>query len=293
MIKSMTGYGRRDGAWSSGSVTVEVRSVNHRFCEVVTRLPRALSSLEDQLKRDVLQRTLRGRIELTVSLQGERNGLRTLSLDRSLAKQYHRALRALQKEAGVPGAVDLSLLAGFRDIIAVTEQPASEDRQLKQLIRRLLRGALSDLDGMRCREGRALYKDIKKRIQAVSQAKTLIERRAPLVSQAYFSRMKARVEKLLGHETPDSGRLKQELAVYADRCDVTEEVTRLGSHLSQFDRTLNRQGSVGKTLDFLLQEMGREINTIGSKANDVDISMYVVKIKADLEKIREQVQNIE
>ncbi len=121
----------------------------------------------------------------------------------------------------------------------------------------------------------------------------MIERRAPLVSQAYFSRMKARVEKLLGHETSDSGRLRQELAVYADRCDVTEEVTRLDSHLSQFDRTLNRQGSVGKTLDFLLQEMGREINTIGSKANDADISMHVVKIKAELEKIREQVQNVE
>lgn len=293
MIKSMTGYGRRDGTWTSGTVTVEVRAVNHRFCEVVVRVPRSLASLEDQLKKAVLQRTHRGRIEVTVSFQSERTGIKTLSLDRALAKQYHRALRSLQKEEGVSGAIDLALLAGFRDIISVTEQPAGEDRRLTRLIRRLLGGALSDLDEMRCREGRVLYRDMKTRLRGISQAKMSIKRRAPLVSQAHYSRMKARIETLLGHATPDSGRLQQELAVYADRCDVTEEVTRLESHLAQFERTLNRRTSVGKTLDFLLQEMGREINTIGSKANDADISGDVVKIKAELEKIREQVQNIE
>ncbi len=289
----MTGYGRREGAWRAGSLAVELRAVNHRFCEVVVRLPKSLSSMEDALKRTVLRRVLRGRVEASVSFQGQREGAKTLSLDRSLAKQYHRALRDLQRHLGVKGTIDLAMLAGARDLISVTEQPLVEDRDIQRTLLRLTGGALSDLDAMRRKEGGVLSQDIKQRLQVIGRNRTLIQRRVPVVVQAYFSRMKSRIEQLLGENKADLSRLNQELAQYAERCDVTEEVVRLGSHLAQFDEALKGRDTVGRTLDFLLQEMGREVNTIGSKANDAQITGLVVKIKGELEKIREQVQNVE
>ncbi len=289
----MTGYGRREGAWRAGSLAVELRAGNHRFCEVVVRLPKSLSSMEDALKRTVLRRVLRGRVEASVSFQGQREGAKTLSLDRSLAKQYHRALRDLQRHLGVKGTIDLAMLAGARDLISVTEQPLVEDRDIQRTLLRLTGGALSDLDAMRRKEGGVLSRDIKQRLQVIGRNRTLIQRRVPVVVQAYFSRMKSRIEQLLGENKADLSRLNQELAQYAERCDVTEEVVRLGSHLAQFDEALKGHDTVGRTLDFLLQEMGREVNTIGSKANDAQITGLVVKIKGELEKIREQVQNVE
>ncbi|TAJ26099.1 MAG: YicC family protein [Nitrospirae bacterium] len=292
MIRSMTGYGRTESAWAGGAVAVELRAVNHRFCEVVTRLPRTLSGLEDDLKRTVQGRCQRGRIELSVSLTGVAEGEKALSLDRSLAKQYYHLLRDLQRELRLGGTVDVALLAGFRDIVTVSEQLAITPR-LKQLVKRLAAGALDDLDAMRRREGQALARDTKARLRLVRKEAQAIGIRAPLVVRGYFDRMKERVEKLAGTAPIDQGRLSQELAQYADRCDLTEELTRLNSHLSQFDAALKSRESVGRTMDFLLQEMGREVNTIGSKGNDAEIASHVVRIKSELEKIREQVQNIE
>ncbi len=292
MIRSMTGYGRRESAWAGGSVTVEVRSVNHRFCEVVARLPRCLSELEEDLKKTVQSRCQRGRIELTVALSGGKEGEKRLSLDRSLARQYQRLLRDLQRELHLGGTVDLALLAGFRDILFVSEQPLDSPR-LKQTVKRLLTGALADLDAMRRREGQALARDAKERLRAIRDEAEAVSARAPLVAQEAFGRMKERVQKLIGSSPIDQGRLSQELAQYADRCDVSEELTRLGSHLTQFEEALKSREPVGRTLDFLLQEMGREVNTTGSKANDAEIAARVVRIKGELEKIREQVQNIE
>ena len=292
MITSMTGYGRREAVWRGGSVVAELRSVNHRFCEVVIRLPKALSSLEDDFKRRIQRRCTRGRVELAVSLHGGKDSGRTISLDRSLAKQYHRLLGHLKQDLRLGGTIDVALLAGFRDIVSVSDQPVV-DRRMTGIVRRLMTGALADLDAMRRREGTALARDAKSRVQVIRQAAASIATRTPLVVQEYFERMKTRVEKLVGSGQAESGRLHQEIALYADRCDVTEELTRLESHLAQFTAALNSRGPVGKTLDFLLQEMGREVNTIGSKANDAEISTHVVQIKAELEKVREQVQNIE
>lgn len=292
MIRSMTGYGRREAGWASGSVAVELKSVNHRFCEVVMRLPKGLSSLEDELKRLIQHRCARGRIDLVVSVLGGKEGEKTLSLDRLLARRYYQLFRDLQRELKLAGSVDVALLAGCRDVVSVSEQPL-EDGRLKRLVPRLVRGALSDLDAMRRREGGALARDLRHRLRVVRDEVARIEARAPLVVREYFERMKVRVEKLLGGAAPDSGRLAQELAQYADRCDVSEELTRLGSHLTQFELAVSSREAVGRTLDFLLQELGREVNTIGSKANDAEISRHVVTIKGELEKLREQVQNIE
>lgn len=274
-------------------MAVELRSVNHRFCEIVVRLPRNLSPMEEHVKRTIQQRCQRGRIEAVITVQGVREAARVLSVDRSLARQYYRTLHDLKKELGIPGTIDLAMLANNKDIIFMTDQPFVEDVRLKKTVHRLLGGALSDLDAMRRREGQTLSGDMQKRIQVIEDTRSLIEQRTHAAVQAYFHRLKMRVNKLLADNQMDLSRLDQELAVYAERCDVTEEITRLGSHLLQFKRALKNRGSVGKTLDFLLQEMGREVNTIGSKANDAEISMHIVKIKGELEKIREQVQNIE
>jgi uncharacterized protein (TIGR00255 family) len=292
MIRSMTGYGRREAAWAGGSVTVEARAVNHRFCEIVIRLPRTLSTLEEELKPAIQQRCARGRIEVTVSLTGGREAEKALSLDRPLVRRYHRLLRDLQQEFKLGGTIDLALLAGFRDILVVSEQPVA-DKQLTRIVKRLAAGAVSDLDAMRRREGAVLTDDMKSRLRIIRWAVDHIGTRAPLSVQAHLERMKARVEKLLGGIETDVTRLHQELAIYADRCDISEELTRLSSHLAQFEDGLKGLEPVGRTLDFLLQEMGREVNTIGSKANDAEVAAQVVRIKGELEKIREQVQNIE
>ena len=273
-------------------MTVEMRSVNHRFLEIACRLPRPLSPLEDSFKKAIQQRCTRGHIDITVTVQAGKGRAENVILDQSLAKQYHQALRTLKKSLKLSGSIDLALMAGLRDVLSVSDQP-TEDPKLGKIAQQLTVQALADLEGMRTREGKALAEDMSARIQTIRGHKTLVAARTPLLAQEIFDKMKGRVEKLLGSEIPDPSRLYQELAVYADRSDITEEIVRLDSHMIQFEQTLNRADSVGKTLDFLLQEIGREVNTIGSKANDAEIAGHVVQMKAELERVREQVQNVE
>jgi uncharacterized protein (TIGR00255 family) len=292
MIRSMTGYGRRQAPWAGGIVAVEMRSVNHRFCEIAVRLPRGMASLEDSLKELIQRHCTRGRIDLTVSLTGGRETRRTVTLDRQLAKQYHRLLDQLRREFHLAGSIDLALLAGLRDLLVITEEPVS-DKALQTLIKRLAGGAVTDLDRMRQREGKALTAHLNSLLTGIEKELAQIAVRVPQTVQEHYDRMKGRIEKLLEPGRADPGRLEQELAAFADRSDVSEEQTRLHSHLRQFRDTMKSGEGVGKTLDFLLQEMGRETNTIGSKANDAQIAGHVVRIKGELEKLREQVLNIQ
>jgi uncharacterized protein (TIGR00255 family) len=292
MIRSMTGFGQKHAPWQDGAVTVEVRSVNHRFLEVACRLPRPLHALEEPFKKAVQQRCSRGRIDVTVSVQGGKGRGGLIKLDQAMAKQYHQALRRLKTSLKLPGSIDVALVAGLRDVLTVSDQPP-EDPQLAKLVHQLAEEALDQMHAMRQREGTALAKDIHGRIQALKDHRLAIAGRAPILLQEGFERMKQRIEKLLGGEAPDVPRLHQELAMYADRGDITEEIVRLDSHMLQFEEHLKRAESVGKTLEFLLQEMGREVNTIGSKANDAVIAGHVVQMKAELERVREQVQNVE
>lgn len=292
MIRSMTGFGRQQAPWQDGSVTVEMRSVNHRFLEIGCRLPRPLSHLEDSIKKAVQQRCARGRVDITVSVQGGKGRAGSVNLDQTLAKQYYQALRTLKKSLKLSGSIDLALISGLRDVVSISDQPA-EDPKLEKVVQRLTTQALTDLAAMRAGEGKVLAEDMRTRIQTIRGHKTLVAGRSPLLAQEAYNKMKLRVEKLLGSDTPDLPRLYQELAVYADRGDITEEIVRLDSHMIQFEQTLNSIEPVGKTLDFLLQEIGREVNTIGSKANDAEIAGQVVLMKAELERIREQVQNVE
>lgn len=292
MIKSMTGYGKRDAAWQGSTVTAEVRAVNHRFREAVVRLPKTLAGLEEDVRRLVQDRCTRGRIELTVSLAGGKEAGKALNLDKTVAKQYYKLLQNLQQEFKLGGQIDVAMLASFREIVSVVEEPRI-GKGVEAVLKRLVAGALSDLDAMRRREGKVLLIDIKDRLQAIRQKIEAIRHRIPHVVCGHYERMKERVEQLMADKLEDVNRLYQELAVYADRCDVTEELTRLDSHLAQFESSLKGKDTVGRQLDFLLQEMGREVNTLGSKASDAEISTHVVYMKSELEKIREQVQNIE
>lgn len=293
MITSMTGFGRRQGTWQDGTVSVEARSVNHRFLDVAIRLPKSMTHLEDTFKKLIQDQCARGRVELTVLLQGTRSGARSLQLDAGLAKQYHQALRTLQRTLKLGGSIDIGAIAGFRDIFGLSDQPATDDPKLAKLVEKLGRQAVQDLVRMRKKEGSLLAQDLVHRIGVLRDLKANVAERAPAVAAEAFDRMKARVEKLIGGEVPDTARLHQELAVYADRCDITEELVRLDAHMVQFEQTLRSTESVGKTLDFLLQEMGREVNTVGSKANDAAIAGCVVQMKAELERVREQTQNVE
>lgn len=292
MIHSMTGFGQKQAPWQDGSVTVEIRSVNHRYLEVACRLPRPLHALEEPLKKAVQQRCTRGRVDVTVIIQGGKGRGGLINLDQALAKQYHQALRRLKTSLKLPGSINVALVAGLRDVLTVSDQ-ASEDPKLVTLVHTLAEDALRDLQRMRKQEGMALAEDMHRRIQIMKDHRSAIAGRVPVALQVNFDRMKQRIEKLMGTEVPDIPRLHQELAIFADRGDITEEMVRLDSHMLQFEQQLKRAESVGKTLEFLLQEMGREVNTIGSKANDADIAGHVVQMKAELERLREQVQNVE
>lgn len=292
MITSMTGFGRRQGTYAETTVTIEVRSVNHRFLETSIRLPKSMGGLEEILKKTVQQHCARGRVDLTVVIQGARGNGRVPQLDENLAKHYHQTLRALQRTLKLKGSIDIAMMAGFRDVIVLAEQSA-DDPKLFKLVEQLGAKAVRDMVAMRKKEGGLLAKDILCRLACVQAYKTVISSRTSSVTQEAFDRMKLRVEKLLGDAIPDLPRLNQELAIYADRCDITEELVRLDAHMVQFEQAVQHSEPVGKTLDFLLQEMGREVNTIGSKANDSAIAAEVVRMKAELERLREQVQNVE
>ncbi len=292
-MRSMTGFGKRETLSKGMMVGVEVRSVNHRFCEIMARLPKMFSSMELPLKEQVKQVCERGRIELMVTVNGGGVGpKKTVQLDKALARRYIQGLQSVQREYQLSGTIDVNTIAGFRDVFAVHEDTVPID-DLSKVVTTLTQKALGDLEKMRRKEGAQLQKDLSQRIRVIERRLRTVQERIPLALKATGIRLKERVDKLLEGQTVKLDRLAQEISMLAERSDVTEELTRLNSHVLQFRAGLKTKGPVGKRLDFLLQEMGREVNTIGSKANDGKISAEVVELKSELEKIREQVQNIE
>lgn len=291
MIKSMTGFGKAEVLSGNGRITVEIRSVNHRYGEIYVKLPRALFPLENEVKKEVAGRLKRGKIEVYIQWDG---GLGTgvlPAVNLPLARAYMEAFRTLKSELGLAGEADLSLIASLRDIVATPESAPSESLLTELLA--AVRQAVEGLDAMRSREGAALHDDLKARRENLGRLMDAVRNRAPSVVAEYGERLRERIRLLLSESTLDEARLSQEVAFMADRCDITEELVRMGSHLEQFDNALALTEPVGRKLDFLIQEMNREVNTIGSKASDAEITALVVELKTELEKVREQVQNIE
>jgi len=292
MIESMTGYGRSEGSYRDLLMVAELRSTNHKYCDITVRLPKILLPLETPLKKRLQERFTRGRLELSVTLNGASEPTKRLEADLELARRYVCILKDLQSNLGLPGQVDLGMLMSFRDIITTPElEEATDDLALK--IQVLVKEAMRRLESMRRKEGLALAKDLRGRIQFIEKALRRIEARVPAMVRGYQARLNDRIERLTQGVKLDPNRLAQEVALFAERSDVSEELTRLKSHLLQFKAMIKGNKAVGRSLDFLIQEMNREVNTIGSKSSDASIALGVVGIKSELEKLREQVQNIE
>ncbi|HET6370717.1 MAG TPA: YicC/YloC family endoribonuclease, partial [Nitrospiria bacterium] len=281
----------KEGRHRGRLLVAEIRSVNHRHCDVLVKLPRQLAPLEDRLKKKIQEICVRGHIDVTVTLNGVTSAARRLSLDRSAARQYYQILKELREAFSLPGEITLSMLAGFRDVITLSEEDEKAEAIFPSLARVVDR-AVSSLDRMRKAEGAAIAQDLLKRVATIEGAVDRIEAREVFVLEVYRKKLSQRVAELSGGIPVDPLRLSQEVALFADRSDISEERVRLRTHLDQFRKLLRSDSPVGRTLDFLLQEIHRETNTIGSKANDAKISLEVVGIKTELEKIREQVQNV-
>jgi uncharacterized protein (TIGR00255 family) len=292
MLKSMTGYGRAEGATATHLYTLEIQAFNHRFTDIRIKLPRALTALEHVLHREIRGRVHRGRfdVQVTEKLHGELP--RTLRIDRGGIRQYVTALRELQRELDIGGALTIEALIGLRDLIGL-EGAEVDLAEAEALVTGLLHRALDEVESMRGKEGEHLARGLAVGVSQIEAMLGMVEARVPHVVEAYRARVHERVTALLGGPLSDPYRLAQEVVLFADRSDITEECTRLKSHLAQFRTILGGEGPHGRRLEFLLQEIHREVNTIGTKAADAVISPAVVEIKADLERLREQIQNIE
>ena len=292
MLSSMTGYGRSQVSKKGISVTVELRSVNNRFLEVTARLPRSMSLRENEIKELVRRKAIRGKVNLLVSIERENGGDIPLKINAAAARGYYKLLNELRKTVRLKEKVRLEHLLHFTEVIE-QEEVEREDQEEWGVVQQALDAALDALAEMRRQEGRELEKDFRHRIGILETQLAQVEELSKAQVPAERARLRERIKQLLESETVDEGRLETELAILADRLDVTEECVRFRSHNKFFLEALDAPESAGRKLNFLIQEMNREANTIGSKSSDSAITHLVVHMKEELEKIREQLQNIE
>jgi uncharacterized protein (TIGR00255 family) len=292
MIKSMTGYGRAETVCQNKNIIVEAKSVNHRFLEIILRTPSALFPLELEYKKKISEKFKRGRIEVFIKLEGEDADVSKVNLNLEVARDYINVLNRINEEFNLQSPITIQTLAGFRDIFSPSAEAQIDTDFLNQVEKTFLE-ALNILAGMRQEEGLVMFQDMQMRLHEIAEVLKNIKSRAPLVVAEYQKRLSERVKELTEGYTLDDTRLAQEVAMMADRTDITEEVVRMNSHIGQFEALLQSEGTEGRKIDFLLQEMNREINTIGSKVGDVAITRYVIEVKSELGKLREQAQNIE
>jgi len=292
MAISMTGFGRGEAKGKWGTIVVEARSLNHRYLEVSSRLPSPLVSLEERIREHVSKKVKRGRITLSVSLDrdGELGGL--VRVDEKRAKHYYETLLSLKKELGMEGGIGIEEILSLPDVVKVETTP-SELEEIWSQMREALEKATGQLIEMRETEGRALTSDLLRRVALIEKELAKIVKRGPSVLKQYRSRLLERVKELSGAEKVDRDRLEQEVVFFAENSDITEEVTRMKSHLEAFGKALSAKEEVGRKLDFIAQELQREANTIGQKSRDFEISQSVIQMKGEIERAREQVQNVE
>jgi uncharacterized protein (TIGR00255 family) len=293
MIRSMTGYGQAEGELSGNRVLIDVKSVNHRFLETVVRLPRELQSMEEPLRKAVQQAARRGRFDVFVTVERSVQGASGVDIDWPLVHAYASAARELRRTLGLQDELTLQQLLQLPDVIRLRSAPADE-AEAKKVLTETLEKALAALTRMREAEGAHLSADLSARLDALEAARQTVAKLAPEAVRDYALKLRERIRELLqGHAGVDEQRLAAEVALMADRSNVDEELTRLDSHIRQFRELLQTGDAVGRRLDFLIQEMNREVNTIGSKSTRTEIAASVIEMKAELEKMREQVQNIE
>ena len=288
----MTGYGRGEVDHGGVKFSVELNSVNRKQSDIVINLPREFAELEPRIRQTINEKLSRGRTNVSVACQEGTNGARKLALDTSLARSYHDAMRALQKELSAPGEITISTILQAPGVMRFSENNIDAG-EAWPVVERALNAALAELIKMREREGKHLAKDLIQRLKVIRKEIKSVRALFPEVVKRYRTVLFERLEKAGLNLALDDERLLKEVSIFADRSDVSEELTRLDSHLAQFAHHLRKNEPVGRTLEFMTQEIFRELNTLGAKSNDATISQHVVACKAELEKIREQIQNLE
>ncbi len=289
MVVSMTGYGKAILSNEQYKIHIEMKAVNHRYLETIVRMPRQLLAYEDAIKKIVAEYTSRGRVEVFVTIEGLLQ--RTLQIDEGLIQQYKKAIENLSGEEQNKSFYNPIDLLKLPEVTTVSEVEQINDN-FEELLLTTTENACQQFFDVKCKEGGQLKKDLIERLTAIEECKKQIIVHSPLVMKSYREKLQSKLAEI-ELTAVDEQRLLTEIMLFADRCDISEELVRLTSHLELFNETLQIKESIGRKLDFIVQEMNREVNTIGSKANSLDISKQVVEIKNNLEKIREQVQNIE
>ena len=288
---SMTGYGRATCESEGRTLTVELKSVNHRYLDLAFRMPRSFSFMEDDMRRRIGETLKRGHVDVFVIYTNLRTDSKTVSIDPALLSGYMKALDEAQKEYGLKDDRTLNSVTSFPNMLVITESAEDEDA-LRALVRNALDGALASMQEMRAKEGIAMQADFLLRERSIAALREKIAIRWPDIQKEYFEKLTAKLKELVGDQA-DQSRIVTEAALVADRTAIDEELVRLASHLKQLHEMVYADEPVGRKLDFLVQEMNREANTIGSKTQDIEVTGCVVELKSEIEKLREQVQNVE
>ncbi|SIP92109.1 YicC/YloC family endoribonuclease [Priestia flexa] len=291
MIRSMTGFGRGRADNEVQAVTVEMKSVNHRFCEITVRMPRQLMEIEDKIKKIIQTYIKRGRVEVFVTISGEGLAKKTLQTDWELLGEYMKAFQEISERHQLSKSVEIQDILHMPDVMTTSEEEVDQT-SIHQLVFTAVEQAVSQLLTMREKEGQELYQDLVQHLTNIQQLRDEVESLAPTVSEQYEDRLRKRLTDYL-EGTIDEQRVLAEVAIFAEKADVNEELTRIHSHLTQFFQTIDTTDVIGRKLDFLVQELNREMNTIGAKANNGKIAQCVIDMKTQLERLKEQVQNIE
>lgn len=292
MIKSMTGYGSAQAVGCGKRFSVEIKSVNHRYSDINVKVPRNYGYLDEAVRKTVSGFIARGKVDVYIGIEAIEGDLGDVTLNIEMAKGYFEALSKMAEELKIKEKVGISHLASFPDIFNVVKKEDDAD-EITSLVSEAAENAAMAFSAMRAREGEKLYEDLTGGLLSIEECVNYIEERSPGVVEDYSRRLRERMQELLGDYPVDEAMLLNEVAIFSDKVNTNEEIVRLKSHISQMRELLKSEEPVGRKLDFLIQEMNREANTIGSKSNDINITKAVIEIKAGIEKLREQIQNVE
>lgn len=291
-LLSMTGYGSAKGFVAQQEITVELKSVNNRYLDCSVRMPRAFLFAEDAVKQTVSALVSRGKVDVFISTQSSQDADTQVAVNHELAREYYNAIEEIGRELSLEVGLNAAAVARFPDVLVVEKKEIDKEAASAEL-REITRRAVEEFNRMRAREGERLKNDMLAKTEAIEKMVSLVEERSPQTVKEYRERMEEKLREVLADRGIDEQRLITEAAIFADRTAVDEETVRLRSHISQFRSLLDAGSPVGRKLDFLIQEFNRESNTIGSKCNDAALAQIVVELKSEIEKIREQLQNIE
>lgn len=291
MIKSMTGYGRAKLSKDDREYQIEIKSVNHRYLDISVRIPKQLSYLEETIKKEIAKKVKRGKIDVFVTFENNSLEGKEIKINTELAKAYIDELKKLAEKENILSDIQVTEISKYPDVLNI--QSNQDDEKITKEVLETITIATDNLVQMRETEGNKISEDLLKRLNIINKKVEEIAKLSTGLIEEYVVKLEERIKEILKNQEIDKTRLAQEVVIYADKCSIEEEVTRLNSHISQFKNLLNSNEAIGKKLDFIIQEMNRETNTIGSKANNLEITNGVIDIKTEIENIREQVQNIE